>query len=182
VIENQTRIGNSIRQFDPPFQHPLGHASVTIGHRILSVTAVPDNSNEQVEARLLAWAERVPARDQLHQKLLKSQEPVENALTKFLLDHFLIGRDDARVQRLCHRPYAAQFFHVPHSEAGGLALTPSATRAGAINDAKHAGANPIAIRNAANHANIATTDRYLREREADANRVIVLRKTSAKQP
>lgn len=55
------------------------------------------------------------------------------------------------------------------------------TRAGAINHAKRLGVDPVMIRNQANHASLTTTDRYLRERSDDANRVIEMRRTSAKQ-
>lgn len=54
------------------------------------------------------------------------------------------------------------------------------TRAGAINDAKNAGADPVQLRNMANHADISTTNRYLRERVEDTARVIALR-TAVKQ-
>jgi len=50
------------------------------------------------------------------------------------------------------------------------------TRAGAINHAKRAGASPIQLQHAANHADLSTTNRYIREREADANTVIQMRK------
>jgi hypothetical protein len=55
------------------------------------------------------------------------------------------------------------------------------TRAGAINHAKTAGATPIQMQHAANHANFSTTDRYVRGRNAAANQVIELRRTSAQQ-
>lgn len=49
------------------------------------------------------------------------------------------------------------------------------TRAGAINDAKRKGASKIEMQHQANHASLATTDRYIRERSESANRVIALR-------
>ncbi len=50
------------------------------------------------------------------------------------------------------------------------------TRAGAINHAKRAGASPIQLQHAANHADFSTTQRYVREGSADANTVIQLRR------
>lgn len=49
-------------------------------------------------------------------------------------------------------------------------------RAGAINHAKRSGATPIQMQHAANHATFATTNRYVRERNDGANRVIELRR------
>lgn len=49
------------------------------------------------------------------------------------------------------------------------------TRAGAINDAKNKGASPIELQHQANHASLATTNRYIRERSDAANRVIQMR-------
>lgn len=49
------------------------------------------------------------------------------------------------------------------------------TRAGAINDAKRKGASPIELRDQANHASLATTNRYVRERSETASRVIQMR-------
>lgn len=70
-----------------------------------------------------------------------------------------------------------------YADAAGLPadLKMMDTRAGAINHAKRLGVDPVMIRNQANHASITTTDRYLRERSDDANRVIQLRRTPAKQ-
>lgn len=53
------------------------------------------------------------------------------------------------------------------------------TRAGAINHAKNAGATPIEMQHAANHADFSTTNRYVRGRNDAANKVIDLRRTSA---
>ena len=49
------------------------------------------------------------------------------------------------------------------------------TRAGAINDAKNKGATKIQMQQQANHANGATTERYIREKSAGANNVLRLR-------
>jgi len=50
------------------------------------------------------------------------------------------------------------------------------TRAGAINDAKRAGAGPILLQHAANHASLETTNRYIREQNASIAQVIDLRR------
>lgn len=52
-------------------------------------------------------------------------------------------------------------------------------RAGAINDADRLGATPVQIRNAAGHSDISMTNRYLRERQIDANNVVALRAGAA---
>ena len=49
------------------------------------------------------------------------------------------------------------------------------TRAGAINDARRKGADPLALQRQANHADFKTTQRYLRERSDGANNVLRLR-------
>ena len=49
------------------------------------------------------------------------------------------------------------------------------TRAGAINDAKNKGASPIQMQHQANHASLATTNRYIRERSESANQLIQMR-------
>ncbi len=49
------------------------------------------------------------------------------------------------------------------------------TRAGAINDAKRKGADPLALQQQANHADFKTTQRYLREKSDGANNVLRLR-------
>lgn len=49
------------------------------------------------------------------------------------------------------------------------------TRAGAINDAKRKGADPLSLQRQANHADFKTTQRYLRERSEGANNVLRLR-------
>lgn len=55
------------------------------------------------------------------------------------------------------------------------------TRAGAINDAKRKGASPIELRDQANHASLATTNRYVRERSETASRVIQMRANTSLQ-
>lgn len=55
------------------------------------------------------------------------------------------------------------------------------TRAGAINHAKHAGATPIEMQHAANHADFSTTNRYVRGRNDAANKVIQLRSGTSAQ-
>ncbi|MGA0617544.1 recombinase [Paracoccus sp. KR1-242] len=50
------------------------------------------------------------------------------------------------------------------------------TRAGAINDAKRAGATPILLQHAANHASLETTNRYIREQNDSIAQVIDLRR------
>lgn len=52
------------------------------------------------------------------------------------------------------------------------------TRAGAINHARRMGASPIQMRAQANHAQQATTDRYVRERSDDIATVIQLRRSN----
>lgn len=54
------------------------------------------------------------------------------------------------------------------------------TRAGAINHAKRAGATPIQLQHQANHADLKTTTRYIREKSDSASQVIEMR-TRAKQ-
>lgn len=49
------------------------------------------------------------------------------------------------------------------------------TRAGAINDGMLRGADGLQLQHAANHKNFATTERYIRARETNANKVIQLR-------
>lgn len=49
------------------------------------------------------------------------------------------------------------------------------TRAGALTDAAESGASPVDLRNAGQHADLATTGRYLRDRSTSANNVIRLR-------
>lgn len=49
------------------------------------------------------------------------------------------------------------------------------TRAGAITDAKLLGADQYALRDAAGHSNISTTDRYARSNDENANKVVRLR-------
>ncbi|MCV2877571.1 recombinase [Sedimentimonas flavescens] len=49
------------------------------------------------------------------------------------------------------------------------------TRAGAINHAKRAGASPILLQHAANHASLDTTNRYIREQNDSIAQVIRLR-------
>lgn len=55
------------------------------------------------------------------------------------------------------------------------------TRAGAINHAKGLGADPVMLRDMANHASLSTTDRYLRHRQEGIAQVIELR-TGTKKP
>lgn len=49
------------------------------------------------------------------------------------------------------------------------------TRAGAITEAKSMGADPYALRDAAQHSNVATTDRYARGRSESADKIVQLR-------
>lgn len=49
------------------------------------------------------------------------------------------------------------------------------TRSGALNHAQNLGASPFAMRDQANHSTIETTNRYIRERSENANKVIELR-------
>lgn len=49
------------------------------------------------------------------------------------------------------------------------------TRAGAITEGRQMGADPFALRDAAQHANVATTDRYVRGRSESAAKVVKLR-------
>jgi integrase len=53
------------------------------------------------------------------------------------------------------------------------------TRAGAITEAKEAGASPMDIRDMAGHSNLATTDRYMRGRADGTARVIAMRQEKA---
>jgi len=48
-------------------------------------------------------------------------------------------------------------------------------RAGAINDGMLHGADGLQLQHAANHKNFTTTERYIRAREKNANKVIQLR-------
>lgn len=50
------------------------------------------------------------------------------------------------------------------------------TRAGAVTEAKMLGADPFALRDAAQHSNISTTNRYGRDRSAGANNVVKIRR------
>lgn len=52
-------------------------------------------------------------------------------------------------------------------------------RAGGITEAQQAGATQTQLRNAAQHKSIKTTDRYMRARSDDANKVVTLRRTNA---
>ncbi len=52
------------------------------------------------------------------------------------------------------------------------------TRAGAINHAKRAGASPILMQHAANHASLDTTNRYIREQNMSIAQVIKMRNES----
>lgn len=54
-------------------------------------------------------------------------------------------------------------------------LTIMDTRADGITEAGRGGADPISIRDAAGHANISTTDRYMRGRSENAAKVVQLR-------
>lgn len=49
------------------------------------------------------------------------------------------------------------------------------TRAGALNDARRKGADPLALQRQANHADFKTTQRYLREKSEGANNVLRIR-------
>ncbi|MEO1919564.1 MAG: hypothetical protein ABGW81_07655 [Paracoccaceae bacterium] len=49
------------------------------------------------------------------------------------------------------------------------------TRAGEITDANKLGVDPYALRDAAGHSNINTTDRYARLNDENANKVVKLR-------
>lgn len=54
-------------------------------------------------------------------------------------------------------------------------ITMMDTRAGAITEGRQMGADPFALRDAAQHANVATTDRYVRGRSESAAKVVKLR-------
>jgi hypothetical protein len=71
-----------------------------------------------------------------------------------------------------------------HAQTAGVPdhVTMMDIRSGAMNHARSQGADLIAIRNQANHANASTTDRYMRGRQDDMNRVIELRRTKTQQP
>ncbi|WP_339113284.1 recombinase [Thioclava sp. GXIMD2076] len=51
-------------------------------------------------------------------------------------------------------------------------------RAGAINDAKRHGATPIQLQHQANHTNMRTTDRYIREKNVSVAEVVKLRRST----
>lgn len=50
------------------------------------------------------------------------------------------------------------------------------TRAGAVTEAKRLGADPMALRDAAQHANLSTTSRYMRDRSEGVAKVVKLRR------
>lgn len=64
-----------------------------------------------------------------------------------------------------------------HRDAAGVPAEVKAMdlRAGAITEAKGMGADPYALRDAAQHRQITTTDRYSRDRSAGINKVVQLR-------
>lgn len=99
----------------------------TLAERPWALTATPYNSREEVEAGLEAWAEGVPGRVRLHQNLLESLEPAENALTDFLRDRFPIDDDAARTFSAYAIDHMLRSYFTFHSEVGGLAHTPSLT-------------------------------------------------------
>lgn len=53
------------------------------------------------------------------------------------------------------------------------------TRAGAITDAKRAGASPVLMQHQANHASGDTTSRYIREKSASISKVVQLRRSAS---
>lgn len=67
-----------------------------------------------------------------------------------------------------------------YAEAAGIPdhIQMRDTRAGAITDAKSKGATMIQMQHAANHANQATTHRYVRDKGAELAQVILLRKSN----
>jgi len=98
-----------------------------LAERPWALTATPYNSREEVEAGLTAWAEGVPARVRLRQNLFESLEPAENALSDFLRERFAIEEDAARTFSAYAIDHMLRSYFTFHSEAGGLAHTPSVT-------------------------------------------------------
>jgi hypothetical protein len=108
-------------------RNQVAHGWTTLAERPWALTTTPDNSRKEVEAGLAAWAEGVPARSRLHQRLLDSLQPAEDALTEFLSNRFAIGEDDARLFATYAIDHMLRSYFTFHSDVGGLAHTPSVT-------------------------------------------------------
>lgn len=81
------------------------------------------------------------------------------------------------------KPFHRRWFNTlyrRYAEAAGVPdhVQMRDTRAGAITDAKSKGATMIQMQHAANHANQATTHRYVRDKGAEVAEVIMLRRTN----
>ncbi len=81
------------------------------------------------------------------------------------------------------KPFHRRWFNTlyrRYAEAAGIPdhVQMRDTRAGAITDAKSKGATMIQMQHAANHANQATTHRYVRDKGAEVAEVIMLRRTN----
>lgn len=81
-------------------------------------------------------------------------------------------------------PFQRRWFNTKYRRYARAAGVPDEvqmrdTRAGAVTDAKSAGATAIQMQHAANHKNPATTQRYIRDRKAEVAEVIHMRKDRA---
>lgn len=92
------------------------------------------------------------------------------------------GRTGPVIVTAAHRlPYTifgrSQTFRRLADAVGATDITMMDLRAGAVTEAKNLGADPMAMRDAAQHANISTTSRYARDRDTNVANVVRLRQS-----
>lgn len=97
----------------------VAHSWTILADRPWALTATPYNSREEVETGLAAWAKGVPARIRLHQNLLASLDPAEDALADFLAARFALDEEEARAFGAYAIDHMLRSYFRFHSEAGG---------------------------------------------------------------